>query len=63
MVRFYTSGKTNPYFSVIVTYTKMCYNYSKVWVLLTPNLYFVSRDKECVANHMRTVENVLHKVL
>ena len=41
----------------------MCSNYSKLWVLLIPNLYFVSRDKECVANHMRTVENVLHKVL
>lgn len=38
-------------------------NWNKAWALLIRNLHFVSRDKEYVANHMRTVENMLHKVL
>lgn len=54
---------TSLYFSIIVTYAKMCNSCSKAWVLLTPNFLFFYRDKECVANHMRTVENMLHKVL
>lgn len=41
----------------------MCNSCCKAWVLLIPNFNFFSRDKECVANHMRTVENMLHKVL
>lgn len=55
---------SDPYFLILVTYTKMCNSCSKVWVLLTLNLSFIfSRDKECVANHMRAIENTLHKVL
>lgn len=67
MVGFCTFRKsaiiTNPCFSIIATYPTMCNSCCKAWVLLIPNFNLFSRDKECVANHMRTVENMLHKVV
>lgn len=51
------------YFLIIVIYVKMCNGCSKVWVLLIFNFLFFYRDKECVVNYMRIVENMFYKVL